>query len=153
MFRPSMLILMFALSTYCVSSVCALDTGILQHFLNIDMKLPLENEAISPSEAVEAVRAHISSLKASGRPFSQGMKDYNADYAAVLKEWIVLSSAKPVMLEKDDGESLISRFLVGFVKDGKVGGFFSVNSNNGHVQTELMWTAELQPLWTVSETV
>jgi hypothetical protein len=136
----------------CSASVYALDTGLLKHYLNIDMKLPQVDEAITPSVAVKAVENHIRKLR-SNESFPDGLADFNADYIAVLGKWTVLSSAKPVILVKEDGDSLVARYLVGFVKDDKVGGFFSVDPINGSVQTDIMWTYDLDPLWIVPKAI
>ena len=82
------------------------DTGILEHFLNLDAKLPQRGEAITPEQATEAVSEHIRNIQRGNRD-SEALTEYWTDYRTVLSTWSDVSSAKPVLIEKEDGSVLV----------------------------------------------
>ena len=124
------------------------DTGVLKHFLNLDAKLPQRSEALAAEQASEAVIEHISKIQSGVRDVD-AMTEYWSDYRSVLSQWTEVSSAKPVLISKEDGTVLIARYLVGLVKDGQVGGFWAVHGKTGAIQSELLWTDDFAPLWRI----
>ena len=147
--RIRKLLITTAVLFLCSSSlVFSGDTGVLKHFLNLDAKLPQRGEAISPEQASQSVIEHINAIQNGARD-GDALTDYWNDYRAVLSSWTDVSSAKPVLITKEDGTVLIARYLVGLTKGNVVGGFWAVNSKSGAVQSELLWTTEMAPLWKV----
>jgi len=134
------------------SEAPAADTGVLEHYLNLDATLPDRANAISPEAAVEAVVNHIADIR-TGKRDSEAMRDYWNDYRTVLDRWHEPSTAKPVLVVRENGSSLVARYLVGVRMNGPVGGFWAVDPRSGAVQSELLWTSESKPLWMLPETM
>lgn len=147
MFSRKILLFIAVLIVLTQAKLSANDTGVLEFFLNLDASLPAMREAISPQEAEEAVKKRIADIR-EGRTYREGaMEAYWTDFRTVLEKYNEISSAKAVLIDKPEGESRVARYLVGVKVNGAVGGFFTVDPADGSIQSDLMWTSELKPLW------
>lgn len=135
------------------SPALALDTGlILNQRLNVNLALPGDDAALTGDQAREAAARHVAAVLAGREGTAEGpMAPYWTDYKAVLARYPELSSARPVHVTDAEGKVVVARWLVGLRMNGPVGGFISVDPADGSIQSRLMFTPELKPLWMVPE--
>ena len=94
-----------------IQPLLANDTGVLEYFLNINAKLPLVGESISPNDAVQAVVERIESIRSGAEAETLGLTEYWSDYKKVLDKYHEVTVAKPVLITYD-GKVMVARFLV-----------------------------------------
>jgi len=129
----------------------AWDVGVYEHFLQLNTELPDPSRAIGEIQAREAAREHFSSMLQRRLSPDDPLSEYWQDYRSLLKRWSKPSTAKPVLIETEEGNALVARYLVGLEMGDQVGGFVAVDPRDGSIQSKLMWTPELKPLWTVDK--
>jgi hypothetical protein len=135
------------------SPILALDPGIIRdQRLNVFPALPTLENAIPANQAKATVTGHIArELAQDDRHTAAALPHtYAQDYRKVLKRFPNTSKALAVMVTTPDGTERVARWLVGLDMGTEIGGFFAVDPVDGSIQSPLMFTPDLEPLFRVS---
>ncbi len=136
--------------------VSAADTGIIMNQrLNVFLELPTLDAALPAETARAIVAAYIATILADK---DEDIADkpphtYAQDLRKVLQQFPKPSEAKPVMVSAPDETERVARWLVGLEMGREIGGFFAMDPVDSSIQSPLMFTPDLKPLFRVPKQI